>query len=455
MIVSKFDKTVWTKKFILILFLSLSYLYCLPLLRTGIVAGITASEVRLYDLVFFIVFFVGILPMPLKYFQFWYNFSKVHRLLFYWLITAFIWLFFTLYLKGINNYIIGLIRFFRFFSFCSIFLLGFTWVKNKKQLNILFDLHIYILIVIGLLGTFQSVGILPNFWPSYYSIYWEDSYLSTSTLAPNHTHYSIMMAFGIIMIVTKLVTIGKFSNYFLILGLFPMIYSMIASQGRSGWLILGIYFLLSVFLLRKFIFIFFVFIFSVLIIFLFSNDIVAGNTSIQKILLYRTITAHEDTKRTVFSIDDENDRSFISRIDDDRWKIYVNILVFWKNNPLYPLIGAGFQNSVKGIGGQAGAAHNAYLNIIAEQGLLGFIIYVKFLISLFRLGWSRFKSSKVKLGKEYALHWVCLYVGVLFANFFGEIIYPGRALFTFLGSFFFTVVLFLHPVRSKTPANQK
>lgn len=448
-------EVLWTTEFTLLLILSMSYLYCLPLLRTGVVLGITASEIRIYDLVFLIVLMFIIIPNINLIFKQWNDFSKAHRFLLYWVILGIVGLIITLINRD-SRFIIGIIRYFRFFSFSIIFVLGFLYIKNRRQLVIIFDAILFGIVLISILGSLQALNLVPNLWPDYYAIYteFEGGYLSTATLAPNHTHYSLIMAFGLIMIITRLSISSRPSllNFIYLLSMLPMLYSMIASKGRSGWLVVGIFIVVNLLLGRNLKgLITLVLIVGAVGIF-FNSNIKAGGTTVQDILLYRSINAHEQLGRTAFDVIDEEEKNWIERVDDNRWYIYQRSIGFMLDNPKYLLLGAGFQNASQGIGGTALAAHNAYINVVAEHGLVGLFIYLAFLYYLFQLGLTVKRNSNNKVSYSMAVSWIGLFVGILAANFFGEIIYPGRALFTFLGTFFILAVIFLHPAwRTKVP----
>lgn len=439
---------IWTGPFIWLLLLSVSYFYCLPLLRTGSVLGITASEVRIYDVVFLGGFLFFVLPRINHVFAVWSKYSSMHRYLLYWLLIAFIGLGVTLVTRE-SRFIIGVVRYLRFFSFAIVFILGFLVIKDKRQLRVLFDVLLISIAVTAIIGTLQGMGTVPILWPEYYSAYWqnEDGYLATATLAPNHTHYSLIMAMGVVMVIARQ---RIFSNQFLlnavfVVSSFPMVYSMVASKGRSGWLVLGIYFIyLLVFSKTSRLWIASaVLLFS--LFFFYNQTLEAGNSTIGDILKYRSVTTVKDTKRDVFDALEEEDKALIERIDDNRWYIYTNAVSHLLDNPRYLLMGAGFQNASRGIGGVALGAHNAYLNVTAEQGIVGLIIYLVFFYHIYKFG-RRTKYKAITRASFYlAEHWQALFIGLLVANFFGEIIYPGRALFTFLGSFFITAVVFLHP----------
>lgn len=444
---------VWTPEFTWLFVLSLSYLYCLPLLRTGVVAGVTASEIRIYDLVFVLMFLFLLMPRLSEVFQKLNSYSLAHRYLGFWLLLGIAGLIVTFFFSQ-TTFIIGVVRYFRFFSFSLVFVLGFMFIRNRKQLLILFDALLVCIAIISVIGSLQALKIFPNLWPDYYKVYFafDGGYLSTATLAPNHTHYSLIMTIGIVMIITRLSLSFKFSilNLFYVASLLPMLYSMIASRGRSGWLVLGIYFMVSLVLQRNIKSLVLGALLVVSVFIVLESNLKVGDGTVEDVLLYRSINTHKDLGRTAFDIFDEEEKSWIERIDDNRWFIYQRSIEHLLDNPQYLLMGAGFQNAGVAIGKVAIAAHNAYLNVIAEHGLIGFFVYMSFLYFLFTLAWSVRKRSNTRLSRVMATNWIALYAGLLAANFFGEIIYPGRALFTFLGTFFIVAVLFLHPAWRNT-----
>lgn len=439
---------VWTREFIWLLLLGISYFFCLPILRTGSVLGITASEVRAYDLIFLGGFLVLVLPRINQILSTWGKYSMMHRYLLYWLLVALFGLIVTLMTRE-SRFIIGVVRYLRFFSFAIVFILGFLILKERRQLRILFDALLTTIALVAIIGTLQGFGSFPILWPEYYSVYWqsEDGYLATATLSPNHTHYSLIMAMGVVMVMVRQRIFPRdfLPNSLFAVSSLPMVYSMIASKGRSGWLVLGVYFayLLVISRTSRLWIVTAISIFSTF--FFYNQTLEAGNSTLGDILRYRSVTTVKETKKDVFDALEEEDKTLIERIDDNRWFIYTNAVSYLFDNPSYLLVGAGFQNASRGIGGVALGAHNAYINVVAEHGIGGLVIYLLFFYHMYSFG-SRTKRSALTRASYYlANHWQALFMGLLVANFFGEIIYPGRALFSFLGSFFITAVVFLHP----------
>lgn len=442
------QERVWTSEFTFLFILALSYLYCLPLLRTGVILGVTASEIRLYDLVFIIMLIMVIIPQFSRVYTAWSKSTDAHKYLLYWVVLGSVGLIVTFF-NNENRFLIGIIRYFRFFSFSLVFVLGFLFIKNRKQLLTLFDATILVIALISIVGSLQGLRVIPNLWPDYYAIYsdFEGGYLSTATLAPNHTHYSLIMAFGIVMIITRFTISFKLSflNLIYLVSLLPMLYSLIASRGRTGWLVLGVFLVVNFLLSRNIKGLVFALLLAGGIALMLEGNVQAGEGSVKDILLYRSINAHKQLGRTALDVLDEEGKNWIERVDDNRWLIYQLSIANLLNSPKYLLIGAGFQNASEGIGGVALAAHNGYINIVAEHGLIGLFIYLGFLFYLYRFAFLTRKKSNNRASNIMATNWIALYIGLLAANFFGEIIYPGRALFTFLGTFFIMAVLFLHP----------
>lgn len=421
--------------------------------------GITASEIRLYDLVFVIMFLFVLAPMLSQIFKVWSSSSSAHKFLLYWILLGMVGLVVTL-INSENRFIIGIIRYFRFFSFSIVFVLGFMFIQNRKQLLILFDAMIICIAIISIVGSLQGFNIIPNLWPDYYAVYsdFEGGYLSTASLAPNHTHYSLIMAIGIIMVITRFTISFRISllNAVFAFSLLPMLYSMIASRGRSGWLVLGVFLIVNLILSRNIK----GFVFALLLIggigLMLDSNIQAGDSSVKDILLYRSINANKQFGKTALDALDDDEKNWIERVDDNRWGIYQQSIENLFNNPQYLLIGAGFQNASLGIGKVALAAHNAYINIVAEHGIIGLFVYLSFLYYLYRFGAQAKNNANNKASHTMALNWICLFAGLLVTNFFGEVIYPGRALFTFLGTFFIVAVLFLHPAwRTSVPETKQ
>src|SRR5258705_12156386 len=133
-----------------------------------------------------------------------------------------------------SKFIVGAIRYFRFVSFSFVFVLGFQYIRNRRQVVLLFDTLLVCIVLIAIVGTLQTVSLLPNFWPEYYSIYWrgeDGGFLATATLSPNHTHYSLVMAIGMIMIFArfKIFPPDTFKNLLFLSDSMPIGYSMLAS----------------------------------------------------------------------------------------------------------------------------------------------------------------------------------------------------------------------------------
>jgi O-antigen ligase len=87
----------------------------------------------------------------------------------------------------------------------------------------------------------------------------------------------------------------------------------------------------------------------------------------------------------------------------------------------------GFNNRItKGF-----SAHNMYLNVIKELGLVGFVLYFGWLLKYLQISFKNYSG--------YALALKGLILSMLVALFFGEHLYIYRPLFAILGLFLIVV----------------
>ena len=95
--------------------------------------------------------------------------------------------------------------------------------------------------------------------------------------------------------------------------------------------------------------------------------------------------------------------------------------------------GSGFNNFIL-IGN---SAHNIYLTLINEVGLVGLYFYVRWLLSYFALDFKRFKELGIVLKG--------LVLATMVTLLFGEQLYVYRPVFAILGLFLFATAILLSP----------
>jgi hypothetical protein len=95
--------------------------------------------------------------------------------------------------------------------------------------------------------------------------------------------------------------------------------------------------------------------------------------------------------------------------------------------------GSGFNNFIL----VGNSAHNIYLTLINEVGLLGLFFYVRWLLSYFSLSFKRFQYLGITLKG--------LVLAMMVTLLFGEHLYVYRPIFAILGLFLFATAVLLTP----------
>jgi hypothetical protein len=107
--------------------------------------------------------------------------------------------------------------------------------------------------------------------------------------------------------------------------------------------------------------------------------------------------------------------------------------LFILENPAIIPFGSGFNNWIIGGGGKS--AHNMYLQVIKELGLVGFVLYFGWLINYLLIDFKKYQGFSVALKG--------LVISMLVTLFFGEQLYIYRPLFGLLGLFLFVTTIFI------------
>jgi hypothetical protein len=89
------------------------------------------------------------------------------------------------------------------------------------------------------------------------------------------------------------------------------------------------------------------------------------------------------------------------------------IEMFWSS----PLIGTGMETFGKVTGKDA---HNQYLKMLTETGVLGLLIYLVLYLQALRSGWRLYRDSEEELLKAFGFGFVCAVIGSMVANIFGD-----------------------------------
>jgi O-antigen ligase len=399
---------------IMLAILITSYFYVLPLGRYAV--GGVLTDYRLYDFVFVAFFLiVGLKEFP-KVQWLWQQRDSLFHWMFWLIFLVCISLSLTMLLSGLRSFMPGVIRAVRF----SYLLLTASFVttlantpKRFKFILLVFYLNI---VLQAILAFAQGLKWLPNFWPQYWLVSYGN--FPVGTLSPHHQHIGIVMLLGIAM---TLAFFQHTKNYILrgllllILGLMTAV--PIFAGIRTAWIgFLGIvlgYFL--VYGARG-----------------FPGLVVVG------LGLFALFYTSQDLVRA--PLEEQIQNRVLSQVDvggveelyGERTVIYFEYLP--KGLQRYPWVaitGTGFQN-IKYIIGATGA-HNNFLQAWLELGIIGFIVFCRFLWNIGR----QIKLVEAERPNDLAsaaahAAWIAL-IAIIITMFAGEVIWGQYSMFTLTG----------------------
>jgi O-antigen ligase len=266
----------------------------------------------------------------------------------------------------------------------------------------------------------QNFSIIPFLWSDiYYKGY--AGFLS-GTLGPNKIvsgMFSLIMSiFAIGLVFNKKIEINK---VFVVLVIFINLYVLLLSGSRTsyvGLLVFIVFF--SFYKTGSFVF-FSISIGSIFAFFIMSNP--GLYEKINDVISSRVIDRIEDDQ----DIENANVGKLYEDLGAGRGKLSMNYINYLASYPEVIPFGMGFNNRItKGF-----SAHNMYLNIIKELGLVGFVLYFGWLLKYLQISFENYSG--------YALALKGLIISMLVALFFGEHLYIYRPLFAILGLFLIVV----------------
>ena len=406
-----------------------SYFYNLPVMNYSIKGD---NELRLYD-------FLGVILL-LRYFQYFkYINLGIDKVVFLRrfrdfalyctvsiLITFFIFLAKDRFLRFLQSFLY--LYHLWVFYLGSVFL--YFYLSTPKKYSQILTFITLLILAEGLLVIAQNIDVIPFLWSDeYYKAY--NGFLS-GALGPNK------IVLGMTMLISAILLLGilyekriKVPKYLVYAALTTTFISILLSGSRTTYV--GICVFLIYFLIKRTTrFVQFGIMGGVFIIAVFAfNPMILSrvNDTIQG--------------RIIDNIDDPDDiktyEDFTGLYEDlgegrDKLQLhYINMLM---SKPwLFP-VGQGFNNR-SGIGN---SAHNIYLTLIAELGLIGLFFFLRWLFSYLVI--KKGKSPNLQMAVN----------GIVFAMLvtllFGEHLYIYRPLFGILGYFMVACVLLLAPLRN-------
>ncbi|WP_343213541.1 O-antigen ligase family protein [Geobacter grbiciae] len=89
-------------------------------------------------------------------------------------------------------------------------------------------------------------------------------------------------------------------------------------------------------------------------------------------------------------------------------------------------LGHFFQNPITGMGYNTYQyltgwdTHNVYIKFMAEQGVVGLLLFLWFYVLALRSGWKLYKNSEEEIIKALGFGFTCAVIASIVANFFGD-----------------------------------
>jgi len=413
----------------ILLYLTLfGYFYNLGIVEFNITGD---NPIRIYDFTgfFLILYFFR----HFKYFRFFSISVPYIKWLYYFILWSFFMMFFTLIyyliIKGnIIHVIQTLIYFFHMLVYFIVYILFLHILSNPIEYKRFLYFFFFLVIAEGILIILQYFGIVDFLWGQRRWLMYR-GYLS-GTLGPNRIVVGMTMFMSFVVSFTLMSkNIVKINRFILASAMALSAVLVISSGSRTSYIAFLVY---------------------LIYILLFAPGKTFKNLIWLSVLLmlmswyYRDIInkaleTFEQRVTNKVSYETVEEKDIIQLYDElgsgrlDLTLHYIDILI---KNPYAIPFGTGFNNRML----HRTSAHNMYLNVIKELGLVGFFLYFAWLYSYLFV---RKKRKELNIYKT-SLHGLTLAMAVTL--FFGEHLYIFRPLYALWGLFLFVTAVLLVPL---------
>jgi len=432
--------------FYLVLLLSVSYWYHLPVLTQAI---FDYSEFRGYDIL--LVLLTGLLvhgyrqPL-LRFFQQDVPGKWLFRFCLWATATTPLTILTSYYLENPLWSAVTLVYLFHLWGYLLAYGAFRLFVRTPGQCRALLDLFLIAGIAEAILICLQGIEIVPLLWGERYEAYGARAF--SGTLGPNR------QLPGYMMLLVFAVSAAYWRNWRSLgiprLGLaaaggLGSILGVALSSSRTAWVAFLAYFAISIVGRRQFGFAAFSAAIILAAVFLAPVSLSERILEVYNARIAGPIT---DTMSGV-GMSDNDEMARLEAIDAGRMDIWgkgVDTIVH--ERPWLIPFGGGFNNYSQAVArGMSG--HNLYLTLTAEVGILGLGLYLAWLVSIIResavLTSRAAEAARLGARTFVPVELSSLVMAVMVGLFAGEILYPYRPSFTFLGVFLFLCAIMHHP----------
>ena len=403
----------------------ISYFYNVAVFNYSITGN---NELRLYDFLGLLVIYQFVVNFDLliwyinrkTYLQYLWIFIK-------WCMFMMIFTFLISYLSGRLTWILRTTLFmYHFITFYFSFVFFLILMRNPKVLRQFVYLHVIMAVIATLVVLGQHFGVIGYLW----SDIDKKSYAGflSGILGPNK------IVLGMVMVTSLITFIGlfferslKINRLFLIAGILFSIIALSLSGSRTsyvGLLVFALYFFVKS--TGKFIYMSVVVGFGLLAISAYNSEIFSMITDVFN---GRVVNKLSDP-----SLITQGD---VGGLYEDLGAGRKNLSVMYIDYLLTHLyvipFGSGFNNFIL----VGNSAHNIYLTLINEVGIVGLYFYVRWLLNYFSIQYKQFKYLGVAMKG--------LVLSMMVTLLFGEHLYVYRPVFAILGLFLFSTAVLITP----------
>jgi|GEM_PF-3305512 len=423
----------------LLLVLSVSYWYCLPVVTQSIIAY---SEFRGYD---FLLFALGLMLIT-KYrrnLAVFFRHDAPGRWLFRFAILATLTYPFTaIWSVAISKSVWALVTAIYLFHLWG-YLLAYAafriFVRTRRHAFLLLDMFLLVGTIEAVIIILQGLGWVPRFWSPLYEVYGPRAF--SATLGPNRTlpGHAMVLVFAVAVTYWRnLPAVGTRRSWLALLAGISSVAALGITGSRTAWVVFLVFVAVSLVKGKH--------------KFALTIFIVVIATSI---LLLTPISLREAIEETYewriaqplqYAPDDPISK--FQAIDAGRLGKWLTSIRKIAQRPWLIPLGVGFNNRWILTGGNS--PHNMYLTLIAELGVVGLYLYLKWLSAIWRqtsrlmtFG-ERLSGSREKMVLPTEMQ--PLLTAIMVSLLAGEILYIYRPSFAFTGMFLFLCAMMNNPV---------
>jgi hypothetical protein len=413
--------------FILICLMIFSYFYNLPVIGYSVSGD---NELRLYDILGIYVLFIFV--MNYSFYSHVIKKTPVFKW-FYWFvlwcsITILITFLFSIFKDRLLRFLQSVLYLYHLWVFFVTAVLFYVMSFNRKNLIHFVYLLLFCSLCSGVIIILQNLGFIPFLWNRSYEVSYA-GFLS-GTLGPNKIvsgMYSMIMAiFSVGLLFNKKHSVSKI---LLIAVIIVNLYVLLLSGSRTSYVGLIVFIVFFSFYKTSG-FLFFAIFFGSSFMFLLNvNEGI--NEKVMEVIEGRVVNKIQSEE----DLENANVETLYEDLGSGRSTLSLKYIDYLGNNPEIIPFGQGFNNRLlKGF-----SAHNMYLNLIKELGLVGFVMFYGWLIHFLLISFNK--------NSGYSLALKGLVLSMLVTLFFGEHLYIYRPLFAILGLFLIVttaLISFLH-----------